>query len=175
MPLLDGDLDMVMASQAECPLLAKLPPELRNHIYEYVFTSERSSRQNLYTATMSRPWSNLILTCQRIFAETKGIYEVARTSYWGENTFYVNRLRENLSTWPSAQQVVNKLHDRELNLIREIIIVCRFEYARREWRLNSRSDSMHGWILTSPLSTNNNTHSLVGKRSGLYRAIHLLS
>lgn len=152
MPLRNSDPKRVMASQDECPLLEKLPPELRNQIYEYVFTSERSLRRNLYTATMKRPWCNLLLTCQRIFAETKGIYEVARTSYWRENTFYVDRLRRTKSTRPTAQQIVGKLHDRELDLIREIVIVCNFDSTRREWRLTPRRDSMSGWIWTSPLA-----------------------
>ena len=175
MALRNRDLKMVMASQAECPLLDKLPPELRNQIYEYVFTSERSARRNLYTAKMQRPWSNLLLTCQRIFAETKGMYEVARTSYWRENTFYVDRMRRTKSTRPTAQQIVDKLHDRELDLIREIVIVCNFDSTRREWRLTPRTDGMSGWIWTSPLAWKNKARAVVGKRSGLYRAIELLS
>jgi hypothetical protein len=175
MPLRNGDLKMATVSQAECPLFEKLPPELRNQIYEYVFTSERPLRSNLYTANMKRPWSDLLLTCQRIFAETKGIYEVARTSYWRENIFYVDRVTTTRSTWHSAQQVVDSLHDRELSLIREVIVVCNLGFTLREWRLTPRSDNMHGWILTSPLARNDRTHSLVGRRSGLYRVINVLS
>jgi hypothetical protein len=155
--------------------LRKAPPRAAKPDIRIHFRLRTTFTQHLCTAKMKRPWSDLLLTCQRIFAETKGIYEVARTSYWRENIFYVNRVTTTRSTWHSAQQVVDSLHDRELNLIREVIIVCNLGFTLREWRLTPRSDNMHGWILTSPLAKNDRTHSLVGRRSGLYRVINVLS
>lgn len=175
MPIRDGDPKMALASQAACPLFEKLPPEIRNKIYECVFTSQASTRRNLFTAVRKRPWSNLLLTCQRIFAEANGIYELARTSYWRENTFYFDILRNNTFSRTSAQRIVDNLHDRELGLIQEIIVLCKFRRARAKWRLTSRSDNMHGWILTCPVARNKKTHTLVGKRSGLCKMIHVLS
>lgn len=71
---------MALASQAACPLFQKLPPEVRNQIYEYAFTTNKSRHKALVTAAIKRPDNNFLLTCQRVFAEANGIYQVARTN-----------------------------------------------------------------------------------------------
>lgn len=95
----DNNLGIALASQAACPLFAKLSLELRNQIYEHVFTTDEATNKDLETAKSQRAWSNLLLTCQRIFAESNGIYRVARTAYWRESTFYVDRLGKNMLIW----------------------------------------------------------------------------
>ena len=171
----DDSLDIALASQAASPLFAKLSPELRNQVYEYVFTTDEATHKDLETAKSQRPWSDLLLTCQRIFAESNGIYRVARTAYWRESTFYVDRLGKNMLIWLSAQQVVDTLHDRELALIQKVIISCDHRNDLREWHLTARGDSMQGWIATTRFADEAKAFSLVGKRTGLYRVIHVLS
>jgi len=83
---------MALASQAACPFLERLPSEVRNQIYEYAFTTDKFRHKALVTATFKRPESNLLLTCQRVFVEASGMFEVARTAYWKMSTFYVNLL-----------------------------------------------------------------------------------
>lgn len=162
----DGGLDMALASKAAYPLLETLPPELRNQIYEYVFTSERSTRRDIYAAVRKRPLSNLLLTCQRMFAEANGIYELAQTSYWRENTFYIDLLGKNMFTRTSAHRTVDNLHDRDLDLIRRIIISYDYGSRRREWRLTTREDIMKGWFATIPLANDSKVLPSVGKRTG---------
>lgn len=113
----DRRLNIASASQAVCPFFEKLPPELRNQIYEYVFTPEKSRHRALVTATFKRPESNFLLPCQRVFVEANCIFEVARTSYWKRSTFYVDLLSKDMSKWPSSCEIVNYLHKRELKMI----------------------------------------------------------
>jgi hypothetical protein len=79
MPINYGDSDMTLAFQAVCLLIANLPPELRNQIYEYVFTTDKSTHRNLVTAKAEQPWSNVLFTCKCIFAEARGIFNVPGT------------------------------------------------------------------------------------------------
>ena len=87
MPFRKDRLKMASASQAACPLFQKLPSEVRNQIYEYAFTTDKSRHKALVTAAIKRPDNNFSLTCQRVFAEANGIYQVARTTYWKKSTF----------------------------------------------------------------------------------------
>lgn len=171
MPVHDGHLNMLLASQTDCPLLTKLPPELRNRIYEYVFTTDESMHKDLVAARAQGPPSDLLLTCQRVFAETTGIYQVARTSYWRDTTFYVNR--NNGQQVPPVRDFIDDLQDRELDLIQRIIISD--DYNPKEWQLTTRRDSMPGWTVIRPRDYGStDTDTVGGKRSGLYHIVYLL-
>ena len=166
---------MSCASQSACPLFAKLPPELRNHIYGYVFTMDESKHKDLATAKANRPWSNLLLTCQRVFCETNRIYKDARIAYWTHSTFYLHRWKAERLIWPIAQDVVDSLDDRELALIRRITITTNCRNSYREWCLTTREDNMKGWIGTFSCCHTPESYSLVGKRNGLIQVIKILS
>ncbi|KAM0709750.1 hypothetical protein Q7P35_003790 [Cladosporium inversicolor] len=49
----DNNLGIALASQAACPLFAKLSLELRNQIYEHVFTTDEATDKDLETAKAS--------------------------------------------------------------------------------------------------------------------------
>jgi len=166
---------MACASQSACPLFKKLPPELRNHIYGYVFTTDESKHRDLATAKSNRPRSDLLLTCQRVFGGTNRIYEDARIAYWTHSTFYLHRWKAERLIWPIAQDVVDSLNDRELALIRRITITTNWRNSYREWRLTIREDSMEGWIGTFSCCHASESYSLIGKRNGLIRVIKILS
>ena len=175
MPFRREHLEMDLASQDTCTIFAKLPPELRNQIYEYAFTTDRSKHKALVTAPFKGPENNLLLTCQRIFVEASGIFEVARTAYWKKTTFYINLLSKDMYRWPSACEIVGNLHDRELKLIRKIIINCDCGNAPGKWHLTKRRSSMKGWIATNLEADKPKELSLGGKRNGLYRILDMLS
>ena len=171
----DRRLNMALASQATCPFFEKLPPELRNQIYEYVFTTEKSRHKALVTATFKRPESNVLLTCQRVFVEASGMFEVARTAYWKKSTFYVDLLSKDMNRWPSSCEIVDNLHKRELKLIRKIVITSDRGNVLRKWHLTTRRGSMEGWIATDPLGEQMKELSFLGKRHGLYEILGILS
>lgn len=166
---------MALASQAACPLFQQLPPEVRNQIYEYAFTTYKSRHKALVTAAIKRPDNNFLITCQRGFAEANGIYQVARTTYWEKSTFYLDRLSKDMYTWPSDPEIIDNLHERELNLIREIIITYGCEDAPVKWHLTTRRNDMKGWIATTPLADQMKKVSVSGKRKGLYQILDFLS
>lgn len=172
MPCLDDHPSMPLASQTECPFLTMLPPELGDQIYGYVFTTDESTPKDLVTARAQGPSSDLRLTCQRVFAETNGIYQSARTAYWSRTTFYVNR-----SLWQKVAPVrdfIKDLHDRELDLIQRIIISD--EYNPIEWRLTTRRDNIPGWSteVHTRDGDSTDTHTVGGRRSGLYYMLYIL-
>ena len=175
MPFRKDRLTMALASQAACPFFEKLPPEVRNQIYEYAFTTEKSRHKALVTAAFKRPESNLLLTCQRIFVEASGMFEVARTAYWKKSTFNVDLLSKDMYKWPSSCEIVDNLHKRELKLIRRIIITCDRGGVLRKWHLTTRRGKPKDWIATTRLADQMKELSFSGKRHGLYEILGILS
>jgi hypothetical protein len=175
MPIQGADPSTSCASQSACPLFAKLLPELRNRIYGYVFATDESTHKDLATAVSKRPWSNLLLTCQRVFGETNRIYQEARIASWTLSTFYLRRMRTERLTWPIAPHIVNTLHDRELALIRNVTIIADCRNVYRGWRLTASEDSRRGWTATFSCSYSSRNLSLAAKRSGLIQLIDFLS
>jgi hypothetical protein len=174
MPVRDGNLAVRMDLQAQCPFFEKLPPEIRNEIYEYVFTTnDPSSRQNL--AKIERPCLTLLLTSQRIFAESSTIYESVRTAFWTESIFHIHRGRQEVVNGPSPRKIVKRLHDRELDLMQKVVIT--FEPGPYNITLNwpihltPRGDGMRGWNVSKPDIDDTKFATVVGKRSGL---LHVL-
>lgn len=175
MPFRKDRLTMALASQAACPFFERLPPEVRNQIYEYAFTTDKSRHKALVTATFKRPESNLLLTCQRVFVEASGMFEVARTAYWKKSTFYVDLLSKDMYRWLSSYEIVDNLHERELKLIRKIIITCDRGNVLRKWHLTTRRGRPKDWIATTRLADQMKELSFSGKRHGLYEILGILS
>lgn len=90
--------DVLTNEQSSCPLF-RLPPELRNTIYTYVFYSKYSLPQfkwdeehnapklKLKCAQPRAPPNELLRTCRSIYNESKGIYVRAKTQFWSDTTF----------------------------------------------------------------------------------------
>lgn len=69
--------------QNDCPIF-KLPPELRNDIYELAFTPDDDEMNADGTICMDRatlPSKDIVVTCQRIYLESKGLYRKACQEY----------------------------------------------------------------------------------------------
>lgn len=90
--------ELLTNDQSSC-LLFRLPPELRNNIYTYVFYTKYSLPQfkwdeehnapklNLKCAQPRAPPNELLRTCRSIYNESKGIYVRAKTQFWSDTTF----------------------------------------------------------------------------------------
>jgi hypothetical protein len=179
MPVRDNNLAAEMALQKQCPLFEKLPAEILNEIYEYAFTTDDSSpRKDL--ANLERPCISLLLTCQRAFAESLPIYEAARTAFWTQNTFCINRRRQDFAEGYFPHHLVTRLHDREIDLMQKVVVVFDIGGAqvatdRQEWHLTARSDGMRGWVIARPMQLNTEPFTAVGKRSGLIDVLARIS
>ena len=77
----------------ESRLLA-LPPELRNNIWELVFTPDtsrsspcRHGEVDLFDARS--PPIHILLVCRQIYSEARGFYAPALSSYWRDTRFFL--------------------------------------------------------------------------------------
>lgn len=68
----DNNLGIALASQAACPLFAKLSLELRNQIYEHVFTTDEATDKDLETAKASEHGATCYLLAN--------VYSLSRTA-----------------------------------------------------------------------------------------------
>ncbi|KAK5678571.1 hypothetical protein LTS10_009015 [Elasticomyces elasticus] len=75
-------------SDGHTPGLLDIAAELRNTIYELVFTSDLDGPVDLFTATP--PSKAIALACRQTRNEAKQMYIKAYRDYWTHTTFYVD-------------------------------------------------------------------------------------
>lgn len=79
---------LAMQAQQQSPFLRKIPPELRNRIYAYVFDgSPHTARIEMNDAAKCAPQIDLALTCQRIHTEAAALHTESYSKFWSNNTF----------------------------------------------------------------------------------------
>lgn len=84
-----GDVDANSSPKDDsCCRLLKLPPELRDRIYDLVFTTDTTSKIDLLTA--SPPSKSFILTCHQVNVEASAIYKAAYQTFWTTTRFIVD-------------------------------------------------------------------------------------
>jgi hypothetical protein len=158
-----------MQPQYRSPLF-RLPAELREIIYNYVYVEEEPTSHDqgmtISEARSARPASDLLRTCQIIFQEAHYTFEVARTKLWSKsvdviliqlkNPPYLNwepsqhPVRFSFRDYKSlARDSINELHDRELQHVREVVITVTPNEPTRSgvltitWRLSSCCRQAH--------------------------------
>ncbi|KAK5121357.1 hypothetical protein LTR85_005523 [Meristemomyces frigidus] len=77
-------------STEPCRLL-KLPPELRNRIYELVSTPEHDNGVGFALATATGPSKALLLSCRQVYSEACIIHKLAFRRYWQTSTFVLDQ------------------------------------------------------------------------------------
>ncbi|KAK5121280.1 hypothetical protein LTR85_005446 [Meristemomyces frigidus] len=77
------------APTGEC-LLLKLPPELRNLIYELAFTTAADAGEPINIINGRHPSPSLVLTCSQMYSEALGIYKQLWTRYWATSKFVLD-------------------------------------------------------------------------------------
>lgn len=88
--------------QKDCPLF-RLPPELRNKIYEYALSESQPVKKTTTRLPIAdpievldwddaqdlRPSNALLATCRIIHAEARGIFVTAQRAFWASNNFLI--------------------------------------------------------------------------------------
>lgn len=99
--------------------LMKLPPELRNEIYELVLFQEDDDEDYEPIDLMYPypPSKNLLLSCREIYREAKGIYKQAYRAFWKTSTFMIEDVSEMPETMVGLQR---KLREEEVELIHHL-------------------------------------------------------
>lgn len=82
-----------MYPQNNCRLF-KLPAELRNAIYVYVFNGSAPARRvKMRAATKAAPRIDVALICRRIYSEAVGLHQSSYSNFWTNNTFaFIDKL-----------------------------------------------------------------------------------
>ena len=64
-----------------------MPPELRNNIYEFVYTRDTSKDVKVDLRTATPPSSALLLSCRQINSEARSPYRSSYRKFWTETSF----------------------------------------------------------------------------------------
>ncbi|KAK1062495.1 hypothetical protein LTR74_010200 [Friedmanniomyces endolithicus] len=77
----------IPAPQPSSTLLSRLPPEIRNEIWDLSFSGTNREIDLLHDACP--PSSALLLTCRQVYAEAKGYWPGRREKYWRSTRFFI--------------------------------------------------------------------------------------
>ncbi|KXT00930.1 hypothetical protein AC578_5700 [Pseudocercospora eumusae] len=139
-----------------CYLLQKLPPELRNNIYEVVFTfdhvkEDHTNDVDVWTAVKKLP-NSLLFTCRTIQAEATKMFAASLKNFWSTHNFVITEpacyygkgVRE-----PDLKPL-QKLTDDDIRCMKSL----RFQQGSQSWcLLHNRG----GWRHESHLSVSGHT------------------
>ncbi|KAK5155273.1 hypothetical protein LTS14_006228 [Recurvomyces mirabilis] len=103
------------ASNQKSSALLKLPPELRNIIYQYVFEVTAADGLVDVFAT-SPPEATILQCCRQIHTESHGLHQQMVRNYWSETKFVVRPSMEDQTDTP--------LRDEDLAHVVQIEVLC---------------------------------------------------
>ncbi|KAK5121165.1 hypothetical protein LTR85_005649 [Meristemomyces frigidus] len=115
------------SSTRSCRFL-KLPPELRNRIYELAFTTEAEEGTNINLLDAAGPTKALLLTCRQIHSEAVGFHKQAYRRYWTTSKFTLSTL--NFSPRAELVSALNKLSHVDVEQIKHLLVTI--ENKRRD-------------------------------------------
>lgn len=93
-------------NQSNCPLF-KLPQELRDQIYELVYTAETKDDGTIMLNATKPPTKDLGLTCQRLHVESYGLFKTAYRQYW-DHEFSIDLVNgQNPAKWMKRLGLAN--------------------------------------------------------------------
>ena len=81
-----------------CALLKKLPAELRNQIYELVFSPNHRKDDSVELRDATPPEGSLTRSCRQIYREASAMYRRAYRDYWTTTPFKMEHTTEELKT-----------------------------------------------------------------------------
>lgn len=148
-------------SQTSSPLF-KLPPELRNTIYVYVFTQSEdnddsppsdnlgvSKPVDLYNVEKIAPSGAFLLSCRLTLTEGQSLFLQAQRDFWKENIFSIE-LREDWSDATAMPEPKTlRLREEQVNSIQTLFVVVRASGTTRKFAFTSFPCA---WVLDADLS-----------------------
>ena len=99
-------LDSADTDSNSCHLL-KLPPELRNRIYELAFIADTCDKIDLLNA--NTPSNALLITCREIYSEARSMYKYAYRSLWTLSAFFADVREGTLARVSIATAKLNEI------------------------------------------------------------------
>lgn len=131
-----------------CPLLDKLPAEMRNRIYEYVFATEDNGDDTIDLAAQDDPPSkNILRTCRQVHAEAAQLYKKTYQAYWTSKNFFLQAREEDLR---ACMDTLSVYRGEDLDHINSLVLlVSRPKQGLVEFDL---LDKRGGWRFEGPNS-----------------------
>jgi hypothetical protein len=154
--------------QKDCPIF-RLPPELRNKVYEYAFSEARPKQKtttrlpianpveviDLDDAPVLRPSNELLATCYIILAEARGVFVTAQRAFLASNNFQITLKKDwegattKTETATKPRATITHLRPQLLHLITRIVISVKENRYLDEVHLvrltGNADENMLGW------------------------------
>ncbi|KAK0252323.1 hypothetical protein B0A54_14123 [Friedmanniomyces endolithicus] len=135
----------IPAPQPSSTLLSRLPPEIRNEIWDLSFSGTNREIDLLHDACP--PSSNLLVTCRQIHAEAKGFWPGRWEKYWRSTSFFIN-----FDPSATPNTAISFPTDEDLDEIRHLKLRVLLRHLLRTRRSNGMRvfATIHPMTLASP-------------------------
>lgn len=162
-----------MQLQENSPLFC-LPPELRNKIYRYAFQSDDGKhgwdndhdcpKVDMLIASRCAPSNELLRTCRRIHAESRGFFIESQRDFWSNTTFTLTLVNRESSDGIAAGPVhlVEDLCNEQISCMAHVVISLPDVYRK------------HILVKLSPCTVTKGLTIAVGKADGTQIKRYLL-
>ncbi|RMY69187.1 hypothetical protein D0863_06624 [Hortaea werneckii] len=134
--------------------LMKLPPELRNEIYELALFQEADDDYDPVDLMYPYPPSkDLLLSCREIYHEAKGIYKQAYRAFWETSTFIIDDVADMPETMVDFQR---RFREKEVEVVHHLTMCDgdngKLVYSEGMWtEYGPETEEEDGWeILIEP-------------------------
>ncbi|KAK4543880.1 hypothetical protein LTR36_004654 [Oleoguttula mirabilis] len=130
------------AAVAICHLL-KLPPELRNTIYELAFTTAADLGEPINIVRACGPSPSLVLTCRQVHSESSAIFNVSQDRYWAVGKFELHAQ----SSEDADEAVIASLEASVMEDVTNFTLYLDFSGALQQPRTRQWELLRNGWKL----------------------------
>ncbi|KAK0273468.1 hypothetical protein LTR35_012218 [Friedmanniomyces endolithicus] len=135
----------IPAPQPSSTLLSRLPPEIRNEIWDLSFSGTNREIDWLHDACP--PSSALLLTCRQVYAEAKGYWPGRREKYWRSTRAFIefdpSAMLDTTISFP-ADEDLDEIRHMKLRILARQLLETRHQSGSRVFR------TIHPMTLASP-------------------------
>lgn len=160
------DAEHVSAATAANDYLTSLPAELRNRIYDLVFTPNVGEWRHVLNAEEKLalpPSHSLVLTNRQVYEETIGLHRDATRQFWAQTTFDI--LVTDNEAAGAAKDAIAAMRDQDVAALQHVRVVSRksknpnklqayYELKDSVWRHQGQGgDELERWMMVPPGGT----------------------
>lgn len=122
LPSLSVETPLSTPQTATCPLLEKLPAELKSIIFELAFTQDlEDGDQEIELSFAKPPSKHILVTCREIRAIARGHYRAAYRRFWRTTAFTLT-FRELMAGFTAREAMIRQLNPLNINNVTKLTI-----------------------------------------------------